>query len=145
MPTKKYPDRDLLVPDYSACMSACETCVVACTSSLAGMRFGDEPVCEAQACVQACEQALHAMSSGALVASAACSACARCCESLALHCMLLGRPEFARCAQACYRTAHECGKVAALDAGPHGRPRPAPVKSRRLAPPPCDRQEALLG
>ena len=130
MATTKYPARDPSVPDYSACMSACEVCVITCNACLVGVRPGGEPLPAAQVCIQACELALHAMASEALIAPAACSACARCCESLALDCMLLGKPEFTRCAQACYRAAHECSKVATLRAGTPGRPCGVSARSR---------------
>ena len=97
-------------------MSTCEACLIACSACVAELRRGGlsaaGPMLDAVTCVQACELALHAMNGDAMIAPAACSACARTCEALARDCMLLNQPEYRRCAQACYRAARECRRIA---------------------------------
>lgn len=103
-------------PDFSTCMTACEACVAACSTCLVAMRnsgiSGAGAMLDPIVCIQACELAQHAMSTGAAIAPAACRACARSCEALARNCMLLPAAEYRSCAQACYRAARECYKVA---------------------------------
>lgn len=102
---------------WSTCMSACEACLVACGACVGAERAAGEPMTAAMAdalvCMQLCELALHAMANGAVIAPAACAACARSCEKLARDCMLLSQPEYRLCARACYRAARECDRLAA--------------------------------
>ena len=99
-------------------MSACEACVIACGACPrepgTGRTPATEPGFEAAVCIQLCELALHAMSNGGAIVPAACTACARACEALARHCMLLGQPTYHECARACYRAARECYRLAAM-------------------------------
>lgn len=97
-------------------MSACEACLLACNACIEVTRAtglsAAQFVMDATVCVQACELALHAMAGDGAIARSACSAAARSCEGLARDCMLLPYQEYRRCAQACYRAAMECHRVA---------------------------------
>lgn len=122
MPIAMTQGRRSAPADYSACMSACEACLVACHACTPPGQPGSPGAVaalpDATLCVQACELALHAMGSDALIAPSACRACARCCEALARDYMLLGAPQQRACAQACWRAARECHKVAEACARP---------------------------
>jgi len=99
---------------YTACISACEACLAACdaASTGGGKVNGTGAVVDLASCARCCEIAIHAMEDHRSDLAAACAACARCCEALARDCMLFATPELGRCAQACYRAAQECRRLA---------------------------------
>lgn len=114
-------------PDaYSSCIGACEAFLVASAGISRSSWHAHAGVqIDTTVCVQLCELAVHAMATDAAMAAAACTAFAHCCEELASDCMLLSQPEYHRCAQAGYRAALECRRVAlAVRSGIPTGPRP---------------------
>jgi hypothetical protein len=127
---------------YSSCIDACEAFLVACAGVSRSSWHAQAGVqVDTTVCVQLCELAVHAMATDGVMAAAVCTASAHCCEALASDCMLLSQPEYRRCAQAAYRAALECRRVAlALRSGVPSRPhRTAGAKPCLTSPTPAMR------
>jgi hypothetical protein len=116
---------------YSSCIDACEAFLVACGGVSRSSWHAQAGVqLDTTVSVQLCELAVHAMATEGAMTAAACTAFAHCSEELASDCMLLSQPEYDRCAQAAYRAALECRRVAlALRSGvPSYQRQPAGAK-----------------